>query len=416
MTERLDKHILQNGMVILGEPVANVASAAFDFFLPCGASLLPKGCGGAAEIISDWIFRGAGKRNSRELSDALDSLGLHRSTAVSSAHLMLGAAMEADTLPAAIDIFADIILRASLKDDQFELSRQLALQELLALDDDPRQKAMLKLQEYFYPRPLGASPLGTADELNALIPAKASDIVRQSFNPANTIFAVAGKYDFDGLCRQVEALFDVPAEKSHIAVETEPNKAHYIHEQHEGAQVHIGVMTPTARLSDKDYYDARVAVSVLSGGMSARLFTEVREKRGLCYAIGAQYHNLKDMAGIASYAGSAPEKAQETLDVVISEFNRLADGISEEEIQRAKVGLKSSLIMQSESTSARAGGIGMDYYFLGRVRPLEEIKENIDKTSVESVLTFLRSNPFKEFTVVTIGPRELAAKTERYAI
>ena len=101
------------------------------------------------------------------------------------------------------------------------------------------------------------------------------------------------------------------------------------------------------------------------------------------------------------------QKAQETLDVIVGEFKRLSDGVSQDEIARAKVGLKSSLIMQSESSSARAGGIGMDHYFLGRVRPLDEIKAKIDETSVESVLAFLRSHRFNEFTVVTIGPKEL---------
>lgn len=410
MAQRLDSYVLKNGMVVLGEPMENVASVAFDFLLPCGASLLPKGCGGAGEVICDWIFRGAGDRDSRQLSDAMDSLGLHRSSGISNAHLALGAAMEAETLPAAIDIFADIVLRPSLKEDQFEPSRQLALQELIGLDDDPRQKVMLRVQEHFYPWPLGASPLGTEDELNTLTPAQASAIVRQNFNPSAVIFAVAGKYDFNALCKQLEKLFNTSARKSEMNIKTQPHTANYIHEEYEGAQIHIGVMTPTVKLSDKDYYNARVAVSVLSGGMSSRLFTEVREKRGLCYAIGAQYHNLKEMAGIACYAGSAPEKAQETLDVIIGEFNRLADGVSEDEIQRAKVGLKSSLIMQSESSSARAGGIGMDYYLLGRVRPLEEVKARIDETSVASVLTFLRNNRFKEFTVVTIGPQQLKVK------
>jgi predicted Zn-dependent peptidase len=166
-------------------------------------------------------------------------------------------------------------------------------------------------------------------------------------------------------------------------------------------------MTPTVGMKDKDYYNARVAVSVLSGGMGARLFTEVREKRGLCYAVGAQYHAQKEAAGIMCYAGTTPDKAQQTFDVIIAEFNRLADGISEEEIQRAKVGLKSALIMQSESSSSRAGAIATDYYMRGRVRTLDEIKDGIDKTSVDSVLGFLRRRKFGEFTVVTIGPKEV---------
>jgi predicted Zn-dependent peptidase len=166
-------------------------------------------------------------------------------------------------------------------------------------------------------------------------------------------------------------------------------------------------MTPTARFVDEDYYNARTAVSILSGSMSSRLFTEVREKRGLCYAIGARYHSLKEAAGIQCYAGTTPDKAQETLDVILGEFRRLAEGISEEELARAKIGLKSSVILHSESSSSRASAIGADYYLLGRVRTLDEIKERIEATSVESVLGFLRSNPFEDYTVVTIGPKEV---------
>jgi predicted Zn-dependent peptidase len=166
-------------------------------------------------------------------------------------------------------------------------------------------------------------------------------------------------------------------------------------------------MTQTAMPTDENYYSARVAISVLSGGMSARLFTEVREKRGLCYAIGARYHSLKEAAGIMCYAGTTPDKAQETLDCIIGEFHRLREGISEEEIARAKVGLKSSLILHSESSSSRAGAIGGDYYILGRVRSLDEIKDKIEATSAQSVLGFLQDNPFDDFTIVTIGPKQV---------
>lgn len=117
-----------------------------------------------------------------------------------------------------------------------------------------------------------------------------------------------------------------------------------------------------------------------------------------------------EVAGIACYAGTTPEKAQETLDVIMAQFNQLSEGISEEEIQRAKVGLKSSLILSSESSGSRASGIGSDYYMLGRVRSLDEIKEKIERTSVDSVLGFLRNNKFEDFTVVTIGPKKVVVK------
>lgn len=407
MTERLDKHTLKNGMVLLGEPMEAVESVAFGFMLPAGAAMLPEGCCGASNVILDWIFRGAGAMTSRQLSDAIDGLGLHRAASVGSAHVTIGAALEASNLSKALQLYADVVLRPRLEADQFELARQLAIEGVRALDDDPRQKVMLKLREQFYPSPLGRSTVGNIAELEALASQRTRQVVADDFNLRETIFSAAGKYNFDDICRQMESLFSTDQQKPVEPVTLGPRAGRYTHIHNDGAQVHIGLMTGTVRPGDEDYYNARVAVSVLSGGMSARLFTEVREKRGLCYAIGARYHGLKEAAGVVCYAGTTPDKAQETLDVVVREFNRLGDEIRDEEIQRAKVGLKSSLILQSESSSSRAGGIGTDYYMLGRVRSLDEIKDNIEATTVDSVAGFLRNNKFKDFTVVTIGPKQV---------
>jgi predicted Zn-dependent peptidase len=407
MAERFDKHILKNGMVLLGEPMEAVGSVAFGFMLPAGAAMLPDGCCGAANVVADWVFRGAGDKNSRQLSDALDGLGLHRAGSIGSSHITIGATLEADNLAEALDLYADIIRQPSLDKDQFELARQLAVDGVLALDDDPRTKVMLKLREQFYPSPLGRNTAGDIDQLKVLSSDKTRQIIKDKFNLSQTIFAVAGKYDFDAVTAQVECLFEADSQKPLEAPAVSGGPGRYTHIHNDGAQVHVGLMTGTVRPADENYYDARVAVSVLSGGMSARLFTEVREKRGLCYAIGAQYHGLKEAAGIACYAGTTPDKAQETLDVIMAEFNRLAEGISDEEINRAKVGLKSSLILQSESSTSRAGAIASDHYLLGRVRSLDEIKNKVEATSVDSVLGFLRNNKFKNFTVVTIGPRQL---------
>jgi predicted Zn-dependent peptidase len=407
MAEYFDKHTLKNGMVLLGEPMEAVESVAFDFMLPAGAARLQDGCCGASNVIADWIFRGAGDKDSRQLGDALDGLGLVRSRSVGSSHIAVGAALEAGNLGQALDLYADIVLKPRLNDDQFELARQLAIDEMLSLDDDPRQKVMLKLREMFYPNPLGRSTVGNIEELRALTSQISGRIIEEKFDLSQTIFSVAGKYDFDAVCQQIERFFAAEPKENGESVTLDARRGKYTHIDNDGAQVHIGLMTETVRPTDEDYYNARVAISVLSGGMSARLFTEVREKQGLCYAIGARYHGLKEAAGVMCYAGTTPDKAQQTLDCVIGEFNRLSEGISEEEINRAKVGLKSSLILQSESSSSRAGAIGSDHYILGRVRSLDEIKDGIEATSVDSVLTFLRNNPFGDFTIVTIGPKQV---------
>jgi len=394
-------------MVILGEPMEAVQSVAFDVMLPAGSARLPEGLCGAANVMADWVFRGAGGRDNRQLGDALDGLGLQRSTSIGSSHLTLGATLEASALREALDLYGDIILAPRLEAAQFDLARQLAVEEVRSFDDEPRQKVMVKVKEQFYPSPLGRSTIGEIADLEAMAADGVASLVRRCFAVSHAVLSVAGRYDWDEVCGQSERLFGKADGAGPGPVQVGSQGRRYTHIPSDGAQVHIGLMTPTARPTDEDYYNSRVAISILSGGMSARLFTEVREKRGLCYAVGARYHGLKEAAGIMCYAGTTPDKAQETFDVTVDQFRRLHEGITPEELSRAKVGLKSSLILQSESSGSRASSIGTDYHLLGRVRSLDEIKQAIEATTVESVTDFLRRNPFKEFTVVTIGPKPI---------
>ena len=151
----------------------------------------------------------------------------------------------------------------------------------------------------------------------------------------------------------------------------------------------------------------QTAMNVLSGGMGARLFTEIREKQGLCYSVQAGYTSLKKTGAIFGYSGTSPDRAQKTLDSFIVELNRLTKGITQDEFDRAKIGMKSRVIMQGESSGARAGALAHDFYHRGRTRTLDELKELIEGVSLERVNAFLAANPVKQLTVVTIGPEEL---------
>jgi predicted Zn-dependent peptidase len=141
--------------------------------------------------------------------------------------------------------------------------------------------------------------------------------------------------------------------------------------------------------------------------MSGRLFTEVREKRGLVYNVWAGYSSLKGLGSIFGYAGTSNERAQATLDCFIHELFRLQEGVTADELQRAKTGLKASTIMQGESTSARAGAIAHDWFMRGRLRTLDEIKDAIDGVSLDMVNAWLKANKPGPFTIVTVGPKEL---------
>jgi predicted Zn-dependent peptidase len=405
--ERLDQHRLKNGMIILGEPMDEVESVSFCFLLPAGNAFYPAGCCGAGKVISDWIQRGAGKRNNRQFNDALDEIGVHSGGSVSEEHFTLTAALEAGNLAAAMNLYADMLICPTLEDQEFEPSRQLALHELAGLDDDPQHKVMLLTKEQFYPSPWNSPAEGRAKDLQELMPQQCRDLIQTRFDWSQCIFSVAGKYDFSAVCDLLESRFADLTPTANPRPTCGSRGTRYIHQANEGAQVHIGMMAQAPSNRDERYYDILAAVSVLSGGMSSRLFTEVREKRGLCYAVGARYHSLKDTAGISCYTGTMPEKAQEAFNVIMEQFRMLQQGIQDDELQRAKTGFKSKLIMQTESTQARSASIAGDYSYFGRVRPISEIRRKIDLITVSSVLDFLCANPFNVFTVATIGPKEI---------
>jgi predicted Zn-dependent peptidase len=176
---------------------------------------------------------------------------------------------------------------------------------------------------------------------------------------------------------------------------------------HESSQTHIGIAYPAVPYAHPDYFQARGAVGVLSDGMSSRLFTEVRENRGLCYAVHAILHSLRDRGSVLCYSGTSTERAQETFDTLVGELRRLADGIQPDELQRLKAKIKSSLVMQQESSSSRSGSIAADWYHLGRVHSLEELGRIVDGLNCQSINRYLADNPPRDFAVVTLGAQEL---------
>ena len=191
------------------------------------------------------------------------------------------------------------------------------------------------------------------------------------------------------------------------ALDFGPEPPRRAHVGKELEQTQITVAYPSVPVAHPDYYVALGAVNVLSGGMGARLFTEIREKEGLCYSVGASYHPMKDRGAVVAYAASLNHQAQRTLDLLLHELKRLRDGIEEDEVERVRVGLKTSLIMQQESTGSRALALASDWYYLGRVRSFDEIQAAIDGLTAQAIVAHLRRCPPGDFRIVTLGPAPL---------
>jgi predicted Zn-dependent peptidase len=398
---------LENGLTLVLEPMRDVQSAAFSLLVPAGSIYDPPGQEGCAAVLCDLITRGAGDLDSRELSSALDFLGVQRGESVERKHLSFSGAMLADNLADTLRIYADIVRRPHLPEAEFEAVVAGAEQSLLAVEDEPRQKLMLELRRRCYNAPWGLPSEGSLEGLEHLTHASVARHFQTCVRPNEAILGVAGKIDVQAITDLVAAAFGdwqaLPA-PDFVVGPRGPTRDHI---PHESTQTQIGIAYDSVPYRDAEYYAAWAAVGVLSGGSSSRLFTEVREKRGLCYSVYATLHSLRDEGRVLCYAGTTAERAQETLDVTLNELQRLTEEIQQDELDRCKARAKSSLIMQQESSTSRASSIAHDWYHLGRVATLEEVRSRIEALTVDSVLAHIRSHRPREFTILTLGPEPL---------
>lgn len=413
MADRFFQYVFPNGLTLLAERMPAVKSAAMSFLVPAGTSNDPADAGGSANVLSDLILRGAGALDSRQLTDHLDRLGLQRSSSAGLYHTRLGCASLANRVMEGLRTYADIVRRAHLPEVGFEAARDLSLQAIAGIDDDPKQKMLIALRERHFPYPYGRNSLGVEAELKALTIDRIRRDYASRFHARGAIIAFAGDVDFAFLKDEIGRLLGDWNGAEPTPPTGRPAVRGVHHQDQKSEQTHIGLAWPSILETDPEYYTVRLAIEVLSGGMSGRLFTEVREKRGLVYSVWAGYSSLKNVGSILAYAGTSNDRAQKTLDTMLAEFQRLTEGVTPAELQRAKTGLKAATIMQGESSGARAGAIAHDWFIRGRIRTLDEIRNAIDVVTVDRVNAYLKAHPPGPYTIVTVGPKPLEAPLQR---
>jgi predicted Zn-dependent peptidase len=410
--QQIYSHRLANGLTLVAEAMPWLESAACALLVPSGCMHDPPDRLGLGNLTCEMMQRGAGSRNSRQLVEDLENLGADTSASVSIAHTSIGGAMPATNLDAVLGIYADMVQRPHFPQDQLDDARQVCIHDVRSIEDELSQKTMLELRRRHYGDPYGRSHHGNIAALEAITLDDIQDFFQQNFHPADGILAVAGKIDWPHLVQTVERLFGAwPSAKTPEVRET-PGERKYHHVAHDASETHVGIAYDSVAYRDDDYFQARSAIGVLSDGMSSRLFTEVREKRGLVYTVHASCHSLLDRGSVFAYAGTTTDKAQETLDVMLAELQRLRSGVQEDELARLKAHLKTSLIMQQESSRSRAGSIAGDWYHLGRVRPLAELQSLLDAVTVRTINDYLKHEPPHRYTIVSLGERQLEVPGE----
>jgi predicted Zn-dependent peptidase len=306
-----------------------------------------------------------------------------------------------------LPVYVDIMRRPRLPPAEFAAARDMVLQNLAGLEDDPGHRAMAMLRRLHLPSPWGMPTEGISAEVEAATLADVETFLAARMQPTGLIVAVAGRIDWNAFVDRVTALMGDWRGEPGPAVVAGPRGPHVGHVPHESQQTHIalGWSVPPAR--DDDSAICKAVLTILGGGTSSRLFTEVREKRGLCYGVSAGYSSQRDFATAVCHAGTTAARAQETLDVMLAEIDRLPGSIDADELERVKAKVASGLVMQQESTASRAGALASQWYHLGRVRSIEEELARYDRLDVPLLEDWLASRPPRDLSVVSLGPEPL---------
>ncbi|HEY7020539.1 MAG TPA: pitrilysin family protein [Ktedonobacterales bacterium] len=402
-------HKLANGLQLVGQRMPSLASVTFGIQVAAGLRDEPGERGGLTNLLSDMMFQGTETRDVRQLTDEFEAIGARRGAETGTEFARYSAQIVGARLEKALELFADILMHPTFPEAEFEQMRAIQLQEIRRRDDEPMRRIFDLVREKFYAgTSLGRRALGTKESVEELEPEHLLSFWSARYHAKGSLLSIAGNFDWENVVALVEKyLGGWKGSAKPSPVETpHPQDAVNI-ELQDGNQEHIGMAYPFPKYGDPDYYAASVMTEIFGGGMSSRLFREVREKRGLVYSVSAMYAPNGIFGAGYIYAGTTPEKAHETVQVTLDEMRAMqSEGVTADELERAKVQLKSELVMRGESSAARMGALARAWWFEGRLIPISEITEAVDAVSQEQILGLLKRFPLTSPLVIgAIGPR-----------
>ena len=397
-----------NELTVIVEEIAHVESAAYELAIPGGIVNDAEPYIGSSLILAELSSRGAGEYDSKALSDAFDGIGVRHSEAGGSDRFTYRGSLLGDQLEEALRLAALMVRQPRLPSGEIESIRSVFLQDLKALVDNPAQRSLVELAKRYYPAPYNRPGLGSEEGLKACSAAQQRLDWERRFGPRGSVLSVAGKCRPARVLELARRLFGDWAGTSEDLPKFGRLPGHATHHiQFDSAQLQIALAYPSAPFGHECYYPAKVAVGVLAGGMFGRLFTEVREKRGLCYSVYARHTATKDYGTIVAYAGTVPQRARQTLEVMVQELKGLRGTVTAEELARSKATIKSSLVIGEESSAARASSNANDWWLDRKVRTLDQVIAEVDAVDVSRIDECLAQYPADSYMLLTLGAKDL---------
>jgi predicted Zn-dependent peptidase len=399
---------LPSGLTVVTEEMRNLNSVALGVWVKSGSRNEAEHEHGLAHLLEHMAFKGTGRRTARQIAEEIENVGGEVNAATSTESTSYYARVLSDDVPLAVDILADILTNSSFEEEELEREKNVILQEIGAANDTPDDIIFDKFSETaFSGQTIGRPILGTPESVMSFNPQQIREYLSRNYVADRMFVIAAGAVRHEEFVAQVEKRFEALPTKPSSPLIMEP--ARYLGgETREGrdlmdAQVLLGFEGKAYHA--RDFYCSQILANVLGGGMSSRLFQEVREFRGLCYSVYAFHWGFSDTGIFGIHAATGAENLPELLPVIIEELKKSSVSIRQEEIDRARAQIRAQLLMGQESPAARAGQLARQMMLYGRPIPNYELMQRLSDITTDR-LTDLAGRLFFNTvpTLSAIGP------------
>ena len=404
---------LDNGLRIVSEDSPHLATSAVGVWVDTGARNEPAALNGISHLIEHMVFKGTERRSARDIAEEIEAVGGHLNAYTSREQTAFFARVLQDDVPLAVDIIGDILQHSTFDPAELEREKSVVIQEIGQANDTPDDIVFDHFQEAAYPdQAIGRSILGTPEGVSGFHRDDLAAYLGEQYYAGRMVLAAAGRVDHDALVAMAQEKFGALRPSGPQLEERARYRGVNFREVRDLEQVHFVAGFDSIPYDDPDYYAAQVYSTLLGGGMSSRLFQEVRENRGLCYSIYSFTSSYVDGGMFGIYAGTGETEVDELIPAMVGEIVKTMTRPPDEEVARARTQLKAGLMMSLESSSARCEQFARQTLLFGHPLSTEEILARIDEVDGAQLQRFAeRTFSGATPTVAAMGP---AGRLEEY--
>ncbi len=396
---------LANGLRVITDPMDTVETASLGVWIESGTRHEESPINGISHLLEHMAFKGTRRRTARGIAEEIEAVGGHLNAYTSREHTAYFAKVLKEDLGLAVDIISDILLNSVIDAEELAREQAVIIQEINLANDTPDDIVFERFQETAFPgQALGRPVMGSTDLVAGMTRQMVIDYMGEHYTGSRMILSAAGRVDHDDMVAMAEAAFAGLSSGAGGEVEQARFVGGDYREERDLEQVHMLLGFQGVAYEDPDFYPASVFSTLFGGGMSSRLFQEVREKRGLAYSVYSFLSCYTDGGLLGIYAGTGEREVEEAVPLICDEIVKVRQQVSEDEVARARAQLKAGILMSMESTSARCEHLARQLMVFRRPIPAAEIIANIEAVDVDAVRRAARRIASGPTAFAAIGP------------